>query len=271
MNFKLKALVAAVALAAVAGQAAADIQAGSSTASPYGELVFYAYGFDASGNAATYVKDLGVAFNTFVTTPSFAATNLSTDANWTAFNSAALVGNKFWGVFATSTTAAATSTAAGVKALLTTATNNDVSGASTLHNNNLVAAMNNANAAVLGINAGGTNYAANSSYFFDTTTNGSLQNLGSKLGNDYGSTGVFFGATNIIGDGTQAHMFDVLRGAGSNLAGVPTVADVAATKVWKFSGANLSYVTAVPEPESYAMLLAGLGLMGFIARRRRAI
>ncbi|MDP3818118.1 MAG: PEP-CTERM sorting domain-containing protein [Methylotenera sp.] len=28
-------------------------------------------------------------------------------------------------------------------------------------------------------------------------------------------------------------------------------------------------VTAVPEPESYAMLLAGLGLMGFIARRRR--
>ena len=29
------------------------------------------------------------------------------------------------------------------------------------------------------------------------------------------------------------------------------------------------YVTAVPEPESYAMLLAGIGLMGVIARRRR--
>jgi len=28
-------------------------------------------------------------------------------------------------------------------------------------------------------------------------------------------------------------------------------------------------VTAVPEPESYAMLLAGLGMMGFIARRRK--
>lgn len=27
-------------------------------------------------------------------------------------------------------------------------------------------------------------------------------------------------------------------------------------------------VTAVPEPETYAMLLAGLGVMGFIARRR---
>ena len=28
-------------------------------------------------------------------------------------------------------------------------------------------------------------------------------------------------------------------------------------------------VSAVPEPETYAMLLAGLGLMGFIARRRK--
>ena len=32
--------------------------------------------------------------------------------------------------------------------------------------------------------------------------------------------------------------------------------------------ANTFHVTAVPEPESYAMLLAGLGLMGAIARRR---
>lgn len=32
--------------------------------------------------------------------------------------------------------------------------------------------------------------------------------------------------------------------------------------------ASMTPVTAVPEPESYAMLLAGLGLMGAIARRR---
>lgn len=35
------------------------------------------------------------------------------------------------------------------------------------------------------------------------------------------------------------------------------------------SGSILAQVTAVPEPETYAMLLAGLGLMGGIARRRK--
>ena len=33
---------------------------------------------------------------------------------------------------------------------------------------------------------------------------------------------------------------------------------------------NLTYTQPVPEPESYAMLVAGLGMMGLIARRRTA-
>jgi len=34
---------------------------------------------------------------------------------------------------------------------------------------------------------------------------------------------------------------------------------------------NLSVAAAVPEPETYAMLLAGLGLMGIVARRRKKL
>ena len=33
---------------------------------------------------------------------------------------------------------------------------------------------------------------------------------------------------------------------------------------------NVSLTAAVPEPETYGMMIAGLGLMGFIARRRKA-
>ena len=46
---------------------------------------------------------------------------------------------------------------------------------------------------------------------------------------------------------------------------------------WNGSENNYSLVSAnmvgavpVPEPETYAMLLAGLGAMGFLARRRQA-
>jgi hypothetical protein len=33
---------------------------------------------------------------------------------------------------------------------------------------------------------------------------------------------------------------------------------------------NVSVAVAIPEPETYALLLAGLGLLGFAARRRQS-
>lgn len=37
-----------------------------------------------------------------------------------------------------------------------------------------------------------------------------------------------------------------------------------------FSGTgSVTFTTAVPEPDTYAMMLAGIGLLGFMARRRR--
>ena len=37
-----------------------------------------------------------------------------------------------------------------------------------------------------------------------------------------------------------------------------------------YSISSAAVATPVPEPETYAMLLAGLGIVGFVARRRRA-
>jgi len=40
---------------------------------------------------------------------------------------------------------------------------------------------------------------------------------------------------------------------------------------YKVAAADLAgYTAPIPEPESWAMLLSGLGLLGFIARRRRS-
>ena len=37
----------------------------------------------------------------------------------------------------------------------------------------------------------------------------------------------------------------------------------------KVDGSNTFTTTAVPEPETYALMLAGLGAIGFMTRRRR--
>lgn len=38
----------------------------------------------------------------------------------------------------------------------------------------------------------------------------------------------------------------------------------------EFGGLGSATLAAIPEPETYALMLAGLGLLGFVARRRRA-
>ncbi len=48
---------------------------------------------------------------------------------------------------------------------------------------------------------------------------------------------------------------------------LPRITTLGATVA--FNGSTVT-VTAIPEPETYALLLAGLGVVGFMARRRRA-
>lgn len=55
----------------------------------------------------------------------------------------------------------------------------------------------------------------------------------------------------------------------SKKSGVCSSTDVDVNQFAPFSHDAQGMVSSVPEPETYAMLLAGLGLMGFVARRRK--
>ena len=47
--------------------------------------------------------------------------------------------------------------------------------------------------------------------------------------------------------------------------------DVVSTSDNKYFGntGNVASIAAVPEPETYALMLAGIGMVGFMAKRRR--
>ena len=74
-------------------------------------------------------------------------------------------------------------------------------------------------------------------------------------------------AVNGLGDYTLGFVF----GTGSALVGAdkPSI-PIAANFNFPDAPSPVPNVSAVPEPETYAMMLAGLGLIGFVARRHKA-
>lgn len=84
---------------------------------------------------------------------------------------------------------------------------------------------------------------------------------------------IFYGAAD-----SEANAFSALSKVGaevysfgqSNTVGGPS-AGTPSTFIFAFSGVGGTPVSPVPEPETYAMLLAGLSLVGFAARRKNKI
>ena len=91
----------------------------------------------------------------------------------------------------------------------------------------------------------------------------------------YSFVGMKLGATVFSQDGAEAARFAATPFGFDTV--LSTDASLIDTLLISLTGFGTSYnidninvaLSAIPEPETYAMLLAGLGLMGFIARRKK--
>jgi hypothetical protein len=97
--------------------------------------------------------------------------------------------------------------------------------------------------------------------------------FGALAAGDSTSFDIFYGAAGSQADaflalGTvDAEVFSLGQSNGNGATGTP------GTWIFAFAGVGgtpLPHVDAIPEPETYAMMLLGLGFVGFMARRRKA-
>lgn len=122
-------------------------------------------------------------------------------------------------------------------------------------------AFNFTNATTVIFNTNDKNLRLNAN-FDNAATNGS-KFIWNFAGADSVTVGSTFGGQVLVADGVFSNV------GGANVEGgvfAKTVNEYGQIHVQTFNGA---IPAAVPEPETYAMLMAGLGLVGFIARRRK--
>lgn len=259
MNFTLKTLVAAVAL--VAAGSANAYQGG---ASGNGNLVFVVA--DTTTNNFAFVS-LSSTINDFVptTTAAVQATNVNTTLDLdssVAFQSflaaSANTANWKWSVVAldnTPTTPAGV-TSNGGRRYLTTLDN--TKGDPVVSSSNF-GAMNTAGIDNW-LNATTNEYYSGNGDFVGVFGPEWKGRVTQGTGNNFGQSSSFFYLTGQSGTARTATIVDTTGAAGQ----------------WSFGAGNvLSFTTTavatnVPESDTYAMLLAGLGVMGFVARRRLA-
>lgn len=251
MKFALKTIVAAVALTAAVGAHAA-IDAGTTG---NGELFFNIW--DANGS---YTFDLNKTIDSF---QSDVAASGAIDQSYALSN----FGTFLAGVADTSAlkfnlVAADTS---GARRLLTTFT---VANSPTTFNDSIRSAASNVNLFATAVNGviGANDSVAVNNGSAAWAGKASFKDLAGLLG--FSNAGTL--TNNSYASGLNFMRIDAAATGTANSTYTP-YADGSPVHVWvDTSDSTLHIAAAVPEPESYAMLLAGLGMIGVIARRRRA-
>ncbi|HSI95464.1 MAG TPA: PEP-CTERM sorting domain-containing protein [Methylophilaceae bacterium] len=268
MNFKMKALVAAVALTASMSASAAMTNSGSGDSSLILTLL------DNQNNISA-AFDLGMSYSTFQAPAVTAsgttftwdlANNANYSAAWDNFLTVAsgLTGDH-WAVFAGDNLG----TGAGAKGMVVS-----YASGTSLFTSELASGLGLFDGY---INA--NNSIGNHSAVADGSSSATAGNAFAESAAAYGTNGKIAGKGQIVTWGLFDQSLNVASFTSSASVGTQAVrvdyanAAGAATFTMSSNGV-LTYaaptISAVPEADSWAMLLAGLGLMGFIARRRTA-
>lgn len=275
MNFKMKALVAAVALTASMSASAAMTNVATGDSSLILTLV------DNTNNVSMTV-DLGFSHTTFDRNSNFSwdITGGNYADAWTTFWTTATVATTQWAVV--SIDGQATASVAAPNSIFTTMAA-PISGTALPSLTQMTNAYNNFATYISANNIDSNTVVGN----HQTVENGaSVATSGAawaESSNAYGTAGYIGATTNKVGDATGAmdtnlSVYTFTQTATSNLSTKAAFSQYATTAGFNpyfnlSSNGALTYtaaVAAVPEADSWAMLLAGLGLMGFIARRRTA-
>lgn len=257
---KLKALALAALAVASLGQAAhAAISEANQGA---GELFLSV--FDRTAGVS-YTLDLGLKIDDVIAgfaSPSYSFTAAVNDANFASFLTQVSAGSLEFVVAAGDSVGSAV----GSRNLISTVTAGQEDLVANQKNSGLNSGLSYTSAFLGAVNSTGTHLGG-------YAVNGSSVNVAGTAGyflegaRDTG--GGFFAFQNTNTAGTVAQFVQVSRPGTSN--GASTINTVLGIATFDKVGDTYQVsVSAVPEPSTYAMLLGGLGLIGFVARRRAA-